>query len=193
MSDGEGVPDQESQARIRHRVANTFHFLAALARMRAQRAGDPSPGHALSWMADTIVDLGTLERFFRDDQADISAYLTSMGQVWRDRYRRRNLEVVLDLCPLTLSETAAQTVVLCALELVANAASHTFVGDVQPEVRLVLQPAADGYELSVSDTGFGMASQTDSFGLWLVRRLAQQIKGELTLTPDGGASLAFRP
>ena len=161
--------------------------------MRAQRAGDPSPGHALSWMADTIVDLGTLERFFREDQADISAYLTSMGQVWRDRYRRRNLEVVLDLCPLTLSEAAAQTVVLCALELVANAAGHTFVGDVQPEVRLVLQPSADGYELSVSDSGFGMASQTDSFGLWLVRRLAQQIKGELTLAPDGAASLAFRP
>jgi len=60
-------------------------------------------------------------------------------------------------------------------------------------VRLTLKPSGDGYELSVSDTGFGMASQTDSFGLWLVRRLAQQIKGELTLTPDGGASLVFRP
>jgi len=132
MSGGAGAPDQESQARIRHRVANTFHFLAALARMRAQRAGDPSPDQALGWMADTIVDLGTLERFFREDQADISAYLASMGQVWRDRYRRRNLEVALDLCPLTLSEAAAQTVVLCALELVANAASHTFVGVSSP-------------------------------------------------------------
>lgn len=192
MSEGAVDAGADPQARIRHRVANTFHFLASLARMRAQRGADASPAQALAWMADTIADLGSLERFVREDQADLQAFLTYMTSVWRDRFRRRNLQVVLDVCPLTLSESTAPTVALAALELVANAAGHTFMGDEPPQVRLSVQPAEDGHVLAVTDNGFGMASPRDTFGLWLVGQLSRQLRGELTLSTEGDATLTFR-
>ena len=193
MSETRAEDAGDPQSRIRHRVANTFHFLAALARMRAQRGDDPTPEHGLLWMADTIVDLGSLERFVRNDQADISAYLATMVTVWQDRHKRHRLQVVLEACPLTLHEALAPSFVLAVLELVSNAASHTFLGDAPPEVRLTLTARDAGYVLAVSDTGFSMASPKDTFGLWLARRLARQIKGDLILEPDGGAILTCRP
>jgi two-component sensor histidine kinase len=193
MSVAAAAPGEDPQSRIRHRVANTFHFLAALARMRAQRGDDPSPVQGLTWMADTIVDLGTLERFVRDDEVDIAAYLEGMTAIWRDRYRGQNLTVKLDACPLTLSEGAAPSLVLAALELVANAAGHTYLGPEEPEIQVTIKALGGGYAMTVSDSGFSMASSTDTFGLWLARRLAQQIKGELVLSPDGSAILTFRP
>lgn len=193
MSDNPAPGDEDFQARTRHRVANTFHFLSALARMRAQRADDPSASRGLTWMADTILDLGILERFVCADGIDVSSYLESMTQVWGDRYRRLGLKVVVETCPLILSEAAAPSLVLIVLELITHCSGHTFLGDQPPEVHLRVQAQEAGYLLTLSDTGFGMASSKDTFGLWLAKRLSQQIKGELSIQAEGGFTLAFKP
>jgi len=183
---------QDLQAQIRHRVANTFHFLAALARLRAQKGQDLTPAQSLAWIADTIVDLGTLERFVRDDQVDIKAYLSAMAGVWRDRYRHLKIQVVLDLCPLTLHEAVAQSVALAILELVANAATHVFHGGEAHEIRLDLRLGSGTYVLTISSSGHSMAPSSEPFGLWLAKSLVQQIKGELAVSPAGMATLSFK-
>ena len=183
---------QDLQAQIRHRVANTFHFLAALARLRAQKGQDPTPAQSLAWMADTIVDLGTLERFVCDDQVDIEAYLSAMVGVWRDRFRHLKIEVVLDVSPLTLHEADAQSFALAIMELVANAANHSFHGDGGHEIRLGLREGSGAYVLTISSSGQSMATSGEPFGLWLAKSLAQQIKGALVLSPEGTATLNFK-
>ena len=193
MSDKATEVDEDLQARTRHRVANTFHFLSALARMRAQRGDDPSSAHGLTWMADTIIDLGVLERFVCAEGIDVGGYLASMTAIWRDRFRRRGLEVVVETCPLILTEAAAPSLVLIVLELVAHSAGNTFLGDQAPKISLQIQSQDPGYLLTLTDTGFGMASSQDTFGLWLAKRLSQQIKGELTLEREGGFTLSFKP
>ncbi|OXE35838.1 MAG: hypothetical protein CGW95_11430 [Phenylobacterium zucineum] len=181
------------QASFRHRVVNTFHFLAALARLRAQRGDDPAPGQGLLWMADTITDLGTLERFVRGDEVDIQAYLLAMVSVWRDRYRSQRLDVIADTCPLILHEAMASTLVLAVLQLVANAAGHIRAGNERSVIRLGLVSGDGGYRLGIAGgTDLGMTAPEDTFGLWLAKRLAQQIKGELVLAADGAATLTFR-
>ena len=50
--------DGGGASEIRHRMANIFQLLSALARMRSQRASEPEARRQLAWMADAIGSLG---------------------------------------------------------------------------------------------------------------------------------------
>ncbi|HEY9219315.1 MAG TPA: sensor histidine kinase [Phenylobacterium sp.] len=176
---------------MRHRVANTFQFLAALARMRSQKAVSPDVKRQLGWMADAIGSLGALERHRRGDGVDFASYLGEMAPIWRRRQGLDAPEVVVDAHSFTLNDNAAAAVAVIAQELVGNALVHAFPGG-GGRVVIRLSDAADGRcELTVSDDGAGFDPQSedgqDGFGLWLVRSLASQARGafELATSPSG--------
>ena len=195
MSGHPAAGDDALAARTRHRIVNSFHFLAALARMRAQKGQDTTPGEGLLWMADIIADLGVLERHVSGEGvADIQAYLAGMLQVWRDRHRRQGLAFRLEACPLTLNEGAAPAFALVVLELVAMAARHGVPGTSRADIGLSLAREADGpaYTLQVSPGPDPTALSPDTFGMWLAESLARQIRGTLTHGPHDSV-LRFIP
>ena len=183
---------------LRHRTANIFQLLGALARMRSQRAGDPEAARQLLWVADAIGSLGALERHRADGGVDFAAYLTEMAPVWRRRHGVRVAQVEVQARPVIVPDSMASTLALIAQELVSNAFIHGFPGDRAGKVLIRIADRPDGRtELAVIDDGVGFAGDApeDRFGLWIVRSLAAQVRGEFTLTNGGGASavLAFLP
>lgn len=188
--------DGRAASEMRHRMANTFQLMSALGRMRSQRSGDAEARRQLLWMADAIGSLGALERHRTAHGVDFTAYIAEMAPVWRRRHAGRQAEVRVSAIPVFAPDTAASTLALIAQELVGNALAHGYLGD-RPglvEIRLIQGP--DGrHELSVTDDGQGFDPEKarERFGLWFVRSLAAQVRGEFTLTsqPSCTAKLVF--
>lgn len=178
---------------MRHRMANTFQLMSALARMRSQRAGDAEARRQLIWMADAIGSLGALERHRVLDGVDFAAYLSEMTPVWRRRQGGQTSEVVLVTGPVIASDQAASTLALIVQELVGNALAHGYSEGRAGKVEVRVAPLEDGrWELVVTDDGQGFdpASPTarERFGLWFVRSLAAQVRGEFSLTSQAGVT-----
>lgn len=191
MTDEHG--DGRTASELRHRMANTFQLMAALARMRGQKAGDPEARRQLTWMADAIGSLGALERHRLDAGVDFAAYLADMTPVWQRRQGARPAEVRLACEPVQATDQAASTLALIAQELVSNAMTHGYpdgrVGVVQVGLRRL---ADDRYELTVVDDGQGFDPASpgarERFGLWFVRSLAAQVRGEFSLECQDGVA-----
>lgn len=189
MGDSEsGGPDA---ADVRHRMANTLQLLGALARMRSQRAGEPEARRQLLWMADVVGSLGALERQRCEGGIDFAAFLSEMAPIWRRRFGARPAEIVLEAERVVAPDHAASTLALIVQELIGNALAHGADGERPCTVRVRLA-RLDGErcELVVCDDGPGFdpasPATRERFGLWLVRNLAPQLRGEFTLTRAEG-------
>ncbi|MBB3891597.1 two-component sensor histidine kinase [Phenylobacterium haematophilum] len=189
--------DDVRAAEMRHRAANTFQLISALARMRGQRTAEPEARRQLVWMADAIGALGALERHRRGDGVDFQAYLLEMAPVWRVRQAAGHTEVVVEAEPVIVPDQAASTLALIIHELVANALAHSYPEGGGGRVEVRLSKVGERYELVVRDHGRGFDPASpggrERFGLWFVRSLAAQVRGELKLDTRGGvcAQLLF--
>lgn len=186
----------KAASEIRHRMANTLQLLSALGRMRSQRALEPETRRQLLWMADTIGSIGSLEKRRDGDAVDFAAFLVEMAPIWRRRHAQQFADVIVQAEPTLVPEQVASTLSLIAQELIGNALAHGFGQDHTGQVTVRLARRDDGRcELSVSDNGRGFepADGGERFGLWLVRSLASQVRGEFSLEAKSGvtANLAF--
>jgi two-component sensor histidine kinase len=175
-------------AEVRHRTANTFQLISALARMRGQRASEPDTRRQLVWMADAIGALGALERHRCEGGVDFHAYLQEMAPLWRRRGGAGSAEVVLTAEALVAPDQAASTLALILHELMANAFEHAYAEEAGV-VEIALFATSEGrYELIVKDDGCGFdpATGRERFGLWFVRSLAAQVRGEFDLQSQSG-------
>lgn len=191
--------DGATASEIRHRMANTFQLLSALARMRSQRTADPDARRQLAWMADAIGSLGALERHRTHEGVNFAAYLDEMAPVWRRRHNTRAAELSLAIEPLFALDSAASTLAMITQELISNALTHGFPDDRPGRVDVRLSRLPDGRcELVVADDGQGFDPNSpagrERFGLWFVRSLAAQVRGEFTITSSNGvvARLVFQ-
>ncbi|KQW70766.1 hypothetical protein ASE17_18025 [Phenylobacterium sp. Root77] len=189
----------EVRAEMRHRAANTFQLISALARMRGQRTSEPEARRQLIWIAEAIGAVGALERHRCEGGINFQDYLLEMAPIWRRRQAASPTEVVVAMEPIIAPDQAASTLALIVHELVANALAHAYPEDApgQVEVRLSRLPGEARYELLVMDHGRGFdpaaPSGRERFGLWFVRSLAAQVRGDLKLETRAGvtARLAF--
>jgi two-component sensor histidine kinase len=173
----------------RHRMANHQQLLAALARLRSQRASDPEVARQLLWVAEAISLIGVLERKrVGEAGVDLAAWLSEMVPIWRRRHGPGAPEIQLELEPIVAPDSAASTLALIVQELVLNALTHgrAFSGTGRVVVRLTRKD--DVCALIVSDDGPGFFGDQppERFGLWLVRSLASQVRGDLAIINDGG-------
>ena len=188
MTDERG--EDARAAELRHRTANTFQLISALARMRGQRTGEPEARRQLLWIAEAIGSLGALERHRCDGGVDFHAYLHDMAAIWRRRQGGQPAEIAILAAPMVAPDQVASTLALIAHELVANAVAHA-CGGRGGRIEVRLADLGDGRrEFSVIDDGPGFDPSApggrERFGLWFVRSLAAQFRGELKLdTRDG--------
>lgn len=185
---------ERAASEARHRLANVQQLLSALARLRSQRAETPEIARQLLWMADAVSLLGLLERRREGELVDFPVFLGEMAPVWRRRHPARAVEIVLDLEPLSTPDSMASTLALITQELVVNAITHAAAAG-PCTITIGLHRHGERYELTVSDDGPGLGPvpAPERFGLWLVRSLATQVRGEFDISSGHGvtARLSF--
>ena len=192
MSESEPLTERQ-QAEVRHRFANAFQLIAALTRMRGQRAGDPEAKRQLNAMLDAVTVLGAVQqRCLGPDPDDLGGLLQDLAPQWRRRCTGRPIQLDLDIEPIPAREQVMSAVGLIANELVSNALGHAFAEDRAGRVLVRLAAMEDGAAaLTVSDDGEGYDPSTageSTLGLWLIKGLTQQVRGTLTSETEGGVT-----
>ncbi len=185
--------DHERQAEVRHKVANLFQLLSTLTRLRLQRAQDAESRRELGSLLEMVSALALVhQRLLSPGGEDFALCLTDMADHWRRRSAGRPIAIELTATPLAVQESHASALALIANELVANALAHGFPDDRAGVIHVTLERLGDDRAaLSVTDDGIGYdpATVDDArLGLWLIKGLAAQVRGDLSTTADNGVS-----
>ncbi|WP_374659875.1 sensor histidine kinase [Phenylobacterium sp.] len=194
-------------AEVNHRVANSLQMVSALVRMQASALQDHNARAALVDTQSRIHAIGQVHRrlYTSDDVAtvDLVDYLEGLARDLTETSSSPQAPRTVTLsgaCALVRTDAAVSLGVIVA-ELVTNACKYAYAPDAPGEVRILISDTADGaVRLEVQDDGPGFdpgaAPRGSGLGSKVVRAMASNLRGELTLDrrSDGmSAILAFRP
>ena len=185
---------------VYHRVKNNLQIVSSLLRLQASRLENPIAQAALYDMQHRVRSMALIhEHLYRSEdltQVDLAAYLKQLcEQLFRALGSNSGaIRLHLDLAPVQLGIDQTIPCGLLVNELFSNALKHGFPNGRAGEVRVELQPLADGpgWRLRVADDGVGLPAGFDlkhltTLGLQLIGDLSRQIGGRLEIGPGPGA------
>lgn len=182
-----------------HRVKNNLGLLSSLINTRRNAADDEGVRQALEELEHRVQAVAAVHELL-DEAGEIDYVLAS--DLIRSLCHRLeqaicppHVEIQSELSDITLHVRDATPLSLLVNELITNSLKHAFPTDGYGVVKIDLKRnGIDKLEVGVSDNGRGMAAGADGAGSGsrIVRALAKQMKGELTVdTSDGGTTWCF--
>lgn len=188
---------------VHHRVKNNLQVISSLMNLQSRRLTDPRARDILEDSHARVRAIALVhERLYRSPDltsVDAQEYLESLaGALLRTHASTEvAIELKVDARGRRLEVDAAVPCGLVVNELVTNALKHAFVG--RERGRLVVRLSAEGswHRLAVQDDGVGFPAGLDferatTLGLRLVRSLAEQLGGQLTIQGEEGAEVVLR-
>ncbi len=198
---------EDSELRLReahHRIKNHLNVVAGLLGLQSDVASDATCRDLLEMSRHRVLAVAHIhERLSgapRDRRLDCRDYLRSLVErmVRVLTFGLRRPRLLLDIDSIDLDSSALAPLGLIVNELLSNTVKHAFPGDRDGEIRVTLRARGGRAELVVSDDGVGLpeaaAAGSDSLGLEVVRGLAAQLGGGLTLErgePGTRATVSF--
>jgi PAS domain S-box-containing protein len=184
---------------VHHRVKNNLQIISSLLRLQSGRLENPVAKAALQDMQNRVRSMALIhEHLYRSEnlaRVDLAAYLKQLcQQLFRAlMVISGEIQLHLELVPVHLEIDQAIPCGLLVNELVSNALKHGFPNGGTGEVRVELQPAADGpgWRLRVADNGVGLPASFDlkhltTLGMQLIGDLSRQIGGQVSIGPGPG-------
>ena len=142
------------------------------------------------------------ENLYRSESAAVigaSDYIRRLARDLMAAYALRagNIGLELDVADVALAPDSAFPCGLIMNELVSNALKHAFPGGRPGMIRIGLRQDGGDFVLTVADDGIGLPADVDalsggSLGLRLVRNLAGQLGGTLSVETGAGARFIVR-
>ena len=187
---------------IHHRVKNNLQIVDSLLYLQMNAIRDRVEPEALDAFRQSQNRIRTMaqihEQLYRSQDLDrlgFSNYLARLVDGLRASYTLgSNVEITVCDCNVTLGIDRAIPCGLIINELVTNSLKHAFPDGRSGQIRVCLeQTGATSYRLKVTDNGTGFTSpdlwsRKRSLGLRLVKDLAQQLGGTVTLESGPGGS-----
>lgn len=189
---------------LQHRVKNNLQMLVGLVRATARETAAPAAAEALVEVAGRISAVGvgqqllySLDRLETVESQEFFSTISAAALALDGGRVRLELEVE----PVEIANDKAAPLALILNELLTNAVKHAGADRAETRVRVRFSRSGRSVELSVEDDGPGFepeaaerAASRRASGLGLVRGLATQINGALTLerAPGGGGFAAVR-
>lgn len=182
---------------LRHRIANTVQFTASLLRLQRRQIGN-SPESARAAIDSTIDRLEIMSRIHRnlyDPAGADRGFEDVMRTVCQDLMAATGtlgVKCTVQSLPLVLSAEKMVCLMLIVTETMINSLKHAFPRGAGGSIAVRVARLDDGQvELVVQDNGTGLPAGFDpvgagGLGLRLIRSLAQQLGGELSMTGEGG-------
>ncbi|MBX2971670.1 MAG: hypothetical protein KF797_01070 [Flavobacteriales bacterium] len=190
---------------IHHRVKNNLQVVDSLLQIQALDANAPDVQRVLRVAQGRIRSMALVhEQIYHTSNGRSGDLRTHLEKLIRNilaahgAHDRISVRVDTTL-PIFRMETLLP-LTLVVNELFTNALKYAFNEKATGRIIIVVRPTADGYELLFNDDGCGLAASDTrdggcSFGMELLRILAEQLNGELRFMDDPGtaASLVFAP
>jgi two-component sensor histidine kinase len=170
-----------------HRLHNNLQIVISLLRMTEKAITNASDREQLADLQRRIQALSALqEEFYRSEdfrRVDFAAFLERLAGSLADLAGGR-IRLVIRLEALELPVDLAVPFGLIANEVLTNALKHAYPEDRAGQLSVTLDAAADRAVLTIADDGAGYpedldASVASGVGMRLIRRLADQIDGEV--------------
>ncbi|MFT3926706.1 MAG: sensor histidine kinase [Myxococcales bacterium] len=184
---------------VHHRVKNNLQMILSLINLQRRRVSDGAGEEALGLCASRVLAIAQVHELLYEtknaSRIPLAAYVRGLVS---------GLDGGVGLLPKVNIETDVDDVMVsvesgvpCGLilnELLANAIKHAFPGERRGTISVSVRRSAPGeLTLQVRDDGVGLPPDFDtrpgnSLGLSIVRRLASQLKGELTISREQGTT-----
>lgn len=179
-------------AETHHRVKNNLNLIDSFLSLQARYSADPKIIDIFSDNRSRIKSMALLfEQLYSASAVDIVAmpqYIINIIDCISEVFKSSKTNFVSDIESINLHIETAIPVGLMINELVTNSLKHAFTElaeDSEEEIRISFTcPKKNKYRLIVSDNGKGIPPDIDwrdnsSFGLRIIRLLAQQLSGEI--------------
>lgn len=174
---------------VDHRVKNNLQLISSLMLLQSRRMTDETARQALKTMLERVGAVGMVHRrlFQGDDshQFEVADFIRDLVGDLALAAGRDDVQIHLDLEPVTIPASAAAPFALVLNELVGNALKHAFAAGAGGAIAISLTRAVDACVLTVSDNGRGMAGAPKAFGLTIVGLLCQQLHADLEMGDAG--------
>lgn len=185
---------------VHHRIKNNMKTLESLLNLQAASLGENSAGEALDDAAGRLRSMMLLyEKLYRASEfgsLSLASYLPELVEEIVDNFPQGDrVRVDCRIEELSLDAKRISTLGMIVNELVTNSMKYAFRGRELGLVRVCADGAPGGrLRLSVRDDGPGFPEDLDlrsgsSFGLSLVRLLAEQLGGEVRFARGPGAEV----
>jgi two-component sensor histidine kinase len=175
---------------IDHRVKNNLQLISSLMLLQSRRMDDPTARQALRTMLERVSAVATVHRrLFQGSEAQqfpVDDFVRDLAADLAAAAGREDVNITLDLEPVTVPASAAAPLALVLNELLGNALKHAFPAGQGGVISVsVVRSGDDGYLLTVADDGQGMGEAKTAFGLTIVKLLCQQLRATLDLGTGG--------
>ncbi len=189
---------------VHHRVKNNLQVICSLLAMQIECAPDGTSAgplndaharvlavsliHEQIYQAESLADLDFGDYVRRLADRVFLAYCVNPSRV----------TMAVDVAPIHVAVDRAIPCGLILNEFLSNSLKHAFKDGRQGTIRIWLHRTEDNWvELEVSDNGVGFAAdfrwdEGRSLGLKIVKTLVNQLRGELTVSGDGGGRFRLR-
>jgi two-component sensor histidine kinase len=189
---------------VHHRVKNNLQVICSLLAMQIECAPDGTSSgplndaharvlavsliHEQIYQAESLADLDFGDYVRRLADRVFLAYCVNPSRV----------TMAVDVAPIHVSVDRAIPCGLILNEFLSNSLKHAFRDGRQGTIRIWLHRTEDNWaELEVADNGVGFAAdfkwdEGRSLGLKIVKTLVNQLRGELSVSGDGGGTFRLR-
>lgn len=181
---------------LQHRVSNNLQLISSLLQIQAAKITDHEALRALEEAGARIATLGRLHRLLHnpaEQDVDMGAYLRQLCHDVLDAAGARHVAWRVEAEPVHIASDRLVPLALIVTELLSNALEHGFPDGRHGHIHVALRSegATGGFCLAVRDNGAGLPEtfrleDQTSLGLQIVRALAAQIGGRVTLARDNG-------
>jgi len=178
---------------VHHRVKNNMQIVSSLLNLQMRRISDPL---ARATFADAQARLGAFELVHRAlyqaenlNKVQLRSFLTDLGDQLMNTYpaKRKNVQLELDLADIAVNPDKAVPLGLLVTEVVSNSLKHGFPPPRTGKIKIGLWATDDGDgTLQIQDDGVGKSDGEIGFGSQLIASFAQQLRGELEVSFEGG-------
>ncbi len=193
---------------IHHRIKNNLQVILGLLELQFATVEDEGTQQMLRESQNRIKAIALIhEQLYQtpgESQVNARLYIQSLTRYLTQTYNAlvRGIMVEQNIADLELDLDLAIPCALIVSELISNALKYAFPPEWEspdgapPTLRVALQRTGEQARLAVADNGVGlpegMALETSPrLGLRLIKMLARQIDGELSVEQDGGTCIAI--
>lgn len=189
---------------IHHRVKNNLQVVSSLLELQSCSIGDERIRRYFGDSQERIRSMAMIhEKLYqaRDmTSMDFGEYVDGLARHLYETYvpSSGHISLRVDAGDVALGIDDAIPCGLIINELMCNSLKYAFADGRSGEVRVVFRDDGDGTVLlTVADNGIGLPPELDvargeTLGLQLVVMLVRQLRGELSLKGDGGATFSIR-
>jgi two-component system, sensor histidine kinase PdtaS len=185
---------------IHHRVKNNLQLISSILNLQSRKLADMGAKDAIQEGRSRVKAMALIhQQLYKYDQyanINIGEYLETLVSTIADSfgYTKNEFEFNINIDEFQLDIDVAIKIGLITNELITNVFKHAFSRDKQNILKIKLrQEEGDKLVFVIADNGPGVSLDklegSNSFGVFLVKNLVEDMKGEFRIEQNGGTEI----